>query len=167
MTEVIVSKLMQQPIIELDPDTDVEFAIEVAQLMKTHYFPIFRGGAMVGIVCTCDMDDAPRTQPICQLSHANVVTIPIHTTVSSAAELMHEKVVGSLVVLDGQVPCGILTREALVDADARWADYFADQHCEACRALKHLRTMSDGRLLCASCSGRAHDHGWLESGEGD
>jgi hypothetical protein len=158
---------MQHPLVELDPNADVAFALEVASLTRTHHFPMFRRGALVGIVCTCDMDDAPRDQRIGELAHPDVVTIPMQADVGAAAQLMHDKLVGAVVALDGAIPCGILTREQLTCADPRWLDYFDAQHCEACGATKHLRPIAAGRLLCSSCASRARDQTWLETGGGD
>jgi signal-transduction protein with cAMP-binding, CBS, and nucleotidyltransferase domain len=167
MTVQAVSTLMQHPLVELDPDATVAFALQVAGLVRTHHFPLFRAGALVGIVCTCDLDDAPRDRPISELSRTEVLTISVDSSLDEAARLMRDHVAGSVVVLDDNAPCGLLTREALTGASERWAAYFADEHCEACGAEKHLRRSSSGQLLCTACAARAHDAPWLDVGGGD
>lgn len=168
MNHTIVSQWMQHPVVELDPDADVGFALGAARVLRSHYFPLSRGGKLFGIVCTCDLDDAPRGQPISELAHHDVVTVSRRASLAEAAKLMHDHVIGSLVVVEAGAVCGILTREDLVRAGAEWTAYFDDQRCQACGALKHLRPGAAGGLLCCSCLGRAHDHGeWLETGEAD
>ena len=44
----------------------------------------------------------------------NVITIGFHETVLYAAKLMHQQDVGDLVVMDGNVPKGIVTERDLV-----------------------------------------------------
>ncbi|MGD0331598.1 MAG: CBS domain-containing protein, partial [Nitrososphaeria archaeon] len=44
----------------------------------------------------------------------NVITIDIHETVLYAAKLMHQQDVGDLVVMEGNVPKGIVTERDLV-----------------------------------------------------
>lgn len=166
MTQLNLTRLMQHPVVELDPDTEVGFALDVATTLHTHYFPLMREGSLVGIVCTCDLDDAPRGQHICELSHPDVLTVPANIELDDVARLMRERVVGSAVVMDGSGMCGLVTREALAKASPEWAAYFADQHCEACGALTHLRRCHDEGLLCCSCAARAHDADWQETGTG-
>jgi CBS domain-containing protein len=167
MAELSVKRLMQHPVVELDPDADVAFALEAARIAHTHYFPLLRGGSLIGIVCTCDLDDAPREQRISALAHADVLTVQSSAPLSEVAQRMRERVVGSAVVLEGDAVRGLLTREALVQASSEWAAYFADQHCEACGALKHLRRSETCGLLCCSCASRAKDPDWQETGGGD
>jgi len=167
MAELSVSRLMQHPVVEIDPDADVGFVLEAARLVRTHYFPLFRGGALIGIVCTCDLDDAPRDQHVVELSHSDVLTVPIGASVTDVARAMHERLVGSAVVLEAGAVRGLLTREALASASPALAEVFADQRCEACGAIKHLRRSESRGLLCCCCASRARDRDWLETGTGD
>ena len=45
---------------------------------------------------------------------SNVITIDVHETVLNAAKLMHQQDVGDLVVMEGNVPKGIVTERDLV-----------------------------------------------------
>lgn len=167
MPELSVTRLMDHPVVEIDPDADVEFVLEAARYSRTHYFPLLRGGSLVGIVCTCDLDDVPRGQHVRELAHTNVLTVGLDTPLNEVARQMRERLVGSAVVMEGGAVRGLLTREALTRASPEWAAYFADQRCEACGARKHLRASDSGGLLCCCCAARAHDSGRQDTGGGD
>lgn len=167
MNDLLVSQLMQHPTLELDPDADVEFVLRLAQATGGHHFPLTRGASLLGVVCTCDLDDAPLTQPVLELASRDVLTVRRNTKVSDAAEAMAKKVVGSAVVMDGSYVCGLLVREDILRAAPELAALFTNVCCAACGAAKHLRRWSTSELLCVSCAGRARASSWLDVGGGD
>lgn len=166
MSNHAVSQLMRHPVVEVNPDYDVESTLDLAARLGIHHFPLLRRGQLVGMVCTCNLDNAPQSAHICDFAHRDVLTVTHDSKVVDVVRLMLDKTVGSAVVLERGVMCGILTREDIERADPTWAAMFAQQRCEACGATRHLRRGADG-LLCAGCSGRAHAHGWLETGGED
>ena len=167
MTSQPVSQLMRHPVVELNPDYDVASTLELSAFLGVHHFPLLRRGKLIGMVCTCDLDDAPRNAHICDFAQKSVVTVTHDTKVEDAARLMVKKTVGSAIVMDHGLMCGILTREDIERQSPELAAMFAQHRCEACGATKHLKRSPQGALLCAGCSGRAREKGWLETGGGD
>ncbi len=167
MNDLLVSKLMQHPTLELDPDANVQFVLNVARETGVHHFPLTRGASLLGLVCTCDLDDAPPTQPVLELASRDVLTVRRNTKVSDAAGAMAKKAVGSAVVMDGSYVCGLLIREDIVRAAPELAPLFTEVCCAACGAAKHLRRWGTSELLCVSCAGRARANRWLDVGGGD
>jgi predicted transcriptional regulator len=167
MNQLIVSQLMQHPVIEIDPETDVEFALELTRTLGVHYFPLLRGTTLLGMVCACDLDDAPRGTPVLEHASRDVLIVTGDTKLNDAAKAMLSRTVGSAVVMQSGAVCGLLTREDIKRADPELAELFAEQRCSSCGAAKHLRRWGAAELLCASCAGRARADGWLEDGGGD
>lgn len=166
MSNQAVSRLMQHPVVELNPDYDVELTLNISRTLGVHHFPLLRCGKLVGMVCTCDLDEAPRAAHIRDFAHTDVLTVAHDSSIDDAVRLMLDRSVGSAVVLEHGVMCGIITREDIERADPAWAAMFAQHRCTACGATRHLRRTPEG-TLCAGCSGRAHADGWLEAGGGD
>lgn len=167
MAKQEVSHWMQNPVLEVSPDYDVASTLALARTLGVHHFPLLRGGNLIGMVCTCDLDDAPRAAPIREFAHPDVLTVPRSSTLTEVAGLMLARTVGAAVVMDRGHMCGLVTREDLERASPEAAALLASHHCEACGAKRHLRRSADGALLCASCAGRAHAQDWLEAGGGD
>lgn len=167
MNDLLVSQLMQHPTLELDPEANVEFVLRLARETGVHHFPLTRGASLLGVVCTCDLDDAPPTQPVLELASRDVLTVRRNTKVSDAAGAMAKKAVGSAVVMNGSYVCGLLIREDIVRAVPELAPLFTEVCCAACGAAKHLRRWSTSELLCVSCAGRARSGRWLDVGGGD
>lgn len=167
MNELLVSQLMQHPTIELDPDADVAFVLNLARDAGVHHFPLTRRASLLGLVCTCDLDDAPTAQRVLELANRHVLTVGRNTKVSDAAKAMVKRTVGSAVVMDGSYVCGLLTREDIERAAPELAELFTEIRCAACGAAKHLRHWGSSELLCVSCAGRARAGRWLDVGGGD
>jgi hypothetical protein len=75
--------------------------------------------------------------------------------------------VGSIVVVDDDGVCGIVTREDLVQADPELDQLLFEARCVACGARRHLRPGPDGQCLCRSCQTRARDSDWCALDVGD
>jgi CBS domain-containing protein len=166
LKDLLVSQLMH-PTVELDPDADVAFVLNLARDAGVHYFPLTRGGSLLGLVCTCDLDDAPTGQRVLELANRQVLTVHRNTKASDAAKAMVKRTVGSAVVMDGSHVCGLLTREDIERAAPELAELFTEICCAACGAAKHLRPWGSSELLCVSCAGRARAGRWLDVGGGD
>lgn len=160
--------VMRGPVVDVRPDARVRTVLDLARRKGVHHFPVTREGALLGLVCTCDLEDAPAEIDVYALARREVVTVQQGQSLEEVARLMIDKTVGSVVVLKGDHVYGIITREDLIASDPRWAALLADQACRSCGEVKHLRPWKGGSFLCTSCLSRAEGgHEWPDVGEGD
>ena len=162
-----VAEIMSQPVVEIDPETRVGKVMQLAEELGVHHFPIVKGGALQGLVCTCDLSRARPETGVLQLAHRHVSTIDSTRPAREAAELMRTASVGSLVVTRGGAVCGMLTRHDLVKQSPELAELLETQRCSVCKKQYHLRQTSSGACLCASCEERAQERHWLGVGASD
>jgi CBS-domain-containing membrane protein len=96
------------------------------------------------------------------------VTLPADGTGLEAATIMKKEGVGSIIVLDGERPVGIVTRGDLLTRAGRAArDVLYDVRCECCSSREHLRPYGAGRTLCKDCRDRAGNSqsSWVDIGD--
>jgi acetoin utilization protein AcuB len=161
-----VADIMSQPALVIDPDWAVSEVFWLSELKQIHHFPIVDRGALVGIVCTCDLRDARPEDRVRFHARRDVATIASTRNAADAARLMAERAVGSAVVVDLEGIRGIVTRGDLQSrAGAKHA--LAEGHCAACATHQHLRPGPDGAYLCADCTERAAGDNWFDTGVGD
>jgi predicted transcriptional regulator len=159
-----VAELMSPNVLTIGPMTRAHEVLSLAHERGVHHFPIVDEARLVGIVCTCDLEELGPDQGVLQVAWRHVVTIPPSSPVSDAARLMALQGVGSVVVTDERGVCGIVTREDLVRADPELDKLLLEAHCAACGARSHLRPGPDGQCLCQSCQVRAKDGTGLDVG---
>jgi predicted transcriptional regulator len=157
--------VMRRPVVALQLSDTVSAALDTAREHNVHHFPVCKHDRVVGMVCTCDLQDATLEQPVGNLMHPAVM-IPMSRSTAEAAMLMRAADVGSVLVTDGAgEPCGIVTRGDL-NGETRAAAILEDCRCEACGSIRHLHRYGD-QLLCASCRERATEPQAFEGGGGD
>jgi CBS domain-containing protein len=161
-----IAEQMQRPVYAITPDTRVAEVFSVAERLHVHHFPIMHDGKVVGVVCTCDLLEAPPDAQISGWARRDVVTLDPTGTAEQAAALMRDEDVGSVVITDAARPCGIVTREDLA-RDPKLALTLDEGHCSACGARKHLRRGPNDLFLCVDCSQRARADSWYDTGGGD
>jgi predicted transcriptional regulator len=163
---VSVSELMSQPALVVGPDWLVSDVCALAEQKHAHHFPIVEEGALIGIVCTCDLREATPAQAVRTYARRNVATIAPTRNVADAARLMAERAVGSAVVMGPDGILGIVTRADL-QHDEKARSLLEEGHCAACGTSNHLRPAVDGTYLCVDCSDRARGDDWFDIGAGD
>lgn len=166
ITTETVSDVMSRPAVVIGPECAVSDVFALAESRRVHHFPIVEGEKLVGIVCTCDLRDAPPQQHVRVYAHGDVAIIAPTRSAVDAARLMAERAVGSAVVVGPEGVCGIVTREDLVNRPET-KELLAEGHCVACHSYKHLRSGPDGTFLCADCDERARGASWFDIGAGD
>lgn len=159
-----VSELMTAPVVTIGPDARAGEVLALARAKRIHHFPMVREGRLVGIVCTCNLQELPVDARVQQVAWRHVVTARPGCSVVDAAHLMINQGVGSLVISDADGVCGILTREDLLRADPTLDQLLAEARCVACGARKHLRPGPEGQCLCQGCHSRAKDGADLDVG---
>ena len=156
--------VMSRPLVVLQAFDTVEEALSTAREHHVHHFPVYGRDQLIGMVCTCDLQEATPEQHVAEMMRP-AVTIPASRSAADAALLMKAADVGSVLVLDWNGrPCGIVTRG---DLNGEPADsILEDCRCECCGTTHHLHRY-EGRQLCFSCKERAGEPQAFETGGGD
>jgi predicted transcriptional regulator len=165
-TQTPVSELMSLPVVTIGPDARVREVLALADSKGIHHFPIVGDDKLVGLVCTCDLQEFGPDANVLQAAWRHVITLPPHGSISDAARLMALQGVGSIVVHDHDGIHGIVTREDLVRAEPELEQVLREARCAACGARRHLRPGPDGQCICHDCQTRAKEGAWLELGTG-
>jgi acetoin utilization protein AcuB len=156
---------MSQPLVALQSYDTVAAALATAREHGVHHFPVCEHERVVGMVCTCDLQEAGMNQVVSEVMRP-AVTLPASRSAADAAMLMQAADVGSVLVVDWNgMPCGIVTRGDLND-EPPMAAILADCRCECCGTMRHLHRYGE-RQLCFSCHERAAEPQAFETGGGD
>lgn len=161
----LLPSVMHRPLIALHIYDSVSSALDAAREHGVHHFPVCHHEKVVGMVCTCDLQEAGLEQPVGDVMHPAVM-LPDTRSAADAAMLMRAAEVGSVLVTDesGEA-CGIVTRTDL-SSEPPVAALFEDCRCEACGTIHHLHRY-DERRLCFSCRERAQEPQAFDTGGGD
>ncbi len=164
-SEQPLPQVLHHPLVALHVFDSVSAALDAAREYGVHHFPVYNRELVVGMVCTCDLQEAVPERPVGDLMHP-AVTIPAECSLGDAARLMREQEVGSVLITDGAgAACGIVTRSDLSE-EPRVAALLEDCRCEACGTIHHLRRHGEQRL-CFSCRERASEPQEFDTGGGD
>ena len=125
---------------------------ELARKNGVHHVPVLHHERLVGMVCTCDMMFAPPDTQVRDVMKSPV-TVALNRSLDEAASLMKERGVGSVVLLRGTTPCGIVTRRDVFSVAPDVAERSALPRCACCGSARHLRTSGEGNVLCIFCAG--------------
>jgi CBS-domain-containing membrane protein len=154
-----VSEIMTAPVKAVDPLATVGRAEALAAHHHVNHVPIaWDDGELVGITCLCDLWTARPHELVIQHMRVPVVTVQASETVLRAAELMRERGVGCLPVLDERRRlCGIVTEGDLMRAGAIGVDHLPPA-CMSCGSRHHVRAGVAGRTTstvayCVRCLG--------------
>ncbi len=156
-TEILVSEVMTAPVVPVTPNASVSDVRAIADAKSIHHFPIVADRRLVGIVCTCDLENSHPDAHVLGLAWRHVVTVTANSLASDAACLMKLYGVGSVVVVaddDGELR-GIVTREDLVRASPELEQQLAELRCAVCGVRRHLRPGPNGICLCLRCQHEA------------
>ncbi len=160
-----VDGLMSQPVSFLSGETSVLEALNTARERRIHHLPVGDAKAPLGVLCTCDLREAPLSEKLGNLLSRPYVSIECRATIREAAELMREHVVGSLLVTDGDGVTGIITRADLARS-ANGRSHLAEVVCTCCGSDAHLGKDQYEQLLCVDCRERATEPDSFEQGLG-
>lgn len=117
-----------------------------------HLLVVDGGGALVGVMCRCDLHPAPHagTRVVDRMS-PDMITATPDTTLGEAAAAMQRFGIGCLPVVDGAVPVGVLTRGDLLRIGVP-ASLVGGDDCTACGSRHGVRAdPHSGLQLCLSC----------------
>jgi predicted transcriptional regulator len=160
-----LERVMQSPLIALHTYDTVSAALDAAREHGIHHFPVCNHDQVVGMVCTCDLQEAALAEAVADVMRP-AVTIAVDRSAADAALLMRAADVGSVLVTDRTgAPCGIVTRSDL-NGEPRVAAILENCRCEACGSIRHLHRYGE-RQLCFSCRERATEPQEFDTGGGD
>jgi CBS domain-containing protein len=137
----------------ISPETTATEALRVAEQVSTHYLPVVgKRGKPLGVVCRCDLADAPPGSHVADCMSAPAVAIDAEATPEEAASLMLRSGRGCLPVVEDFQVAGLLTRGELLRA--RVLSEAQVRRCELCGTTSHVSGTAE-RSLCRRC----RDHG--------
>lgn len=142
-----VRHVMSWPALALSQVSSVELALRVAVDNRFHHFPVLRDGELVGVVCTCDLRDAPLAASVKRYMSRQRITVEPDASLKRAVELMDEEGVNCLPTRIHHT-WGIITRRDLVRAGACvW------HTCSRCGDIDHVRLDREThRWRCIACA---------------
>lgn len=147
-----LTTLLRRPLVTINHDATALAALALARSEQVHHLPVLRGSALVGVVCTCDLQGAYPDCCVDVVMTQPAVTLDAGATLLTAAQTMRERDVGSVIVLTEEAPHGIVTRGDLLLAAPDVEAVLGKCRCECCGLTRHLRTDSDGYTLCMYCA---------------
>jgi CBS domain-containing protein len=135
-----VAEIMTAPVISVDPLATVGRSLAVAEKYGFCRVPIsWEDGELVGITCVCDLWGTKAHELVIQHMKVPVATISARETVLRAAEVMRDRQVGCLPVLDDRRRLvGIVTEGDLMRAGAIGLDHVPPL-CMSCGSRHHVR----------------------------
>jgi predicted transcriptional regulator len=162
-----VRDYMTRDVFGVLPKLSVMEALERAKQRQITHLPVIVDSKVVGIICTCDLEDAALSESISAIAHSPALTIAPDAKLSDAAHWMTKAAVGSLIVeTDGKM-VGILTRTDLERAGLADLE-FRESACLGCGSFEHVHPNASGEWWCARCRARRGPaHAGDEIGVGD
>jgi CBS domain-containing protein len=152
LTVESLAAFRKESLITIVQDAVVMEAQALAKRHGIHHVPVTNGVTLVGMVCTCDMLVAPGDVRLREIMKVPV-TLPINSSFEAAAELMHDRRVGSVLLLEEKRAVGIITRGEVMAKNHGVAERAQLPRCECCGVAEHLRTAEDGHTFCIFCLG--------------
>ncbi len=109
-----VRELMTRPVVTVDASVRVEDALTIGEDQRVRRLVVVRNAEIVGVVCRCDLEQAPADEPVLLHMSGPVIAVRPTLAVGSAATLMRVREIGCLPVVDfdGHL-VGIVTRTDL------------------------------------------------------
>ncbi len=155
-----VAEIMAAPVVAVDPLATVGRSLAVAERHGFCHVPIaWEDGELVGITCVCDLWGAKPHELVIQHMKVPTVTIGARETLLRAADLMRERQVGCLPVLDERRRLvGIVTEGDLMRLGAIGLDQLPPS-CVSCGSRHHVRVGAPARgtdagAYCLRCLGQ-------------
>jgi CBS domain-containing protein len=123
----------------VSPDLDIESADELARTSGNRHLLVADGNRVLGIVCRCDLvADAGRGRRVADRMSSPIWSIEPWTDLGAAAQIMKERRVGCLLVVEGGEVAGVITRGDLRRAGLD-EDLLGGSRCAACGSPHGVR----------------------------
>jgi hypothetical protein len=110
---------MSSPLITLEGKDSIGKALHLFNTHKIHGAPVMEGGKLAGIVTMSDLakvieDKIPMDRTVSLIMTPDVVIAPATIQLFEVIRLFKERSIGRLVVIDGDIPVGILTQSDII-----------------------------------------------------
>ena len=114
-----VRDYMSMPLISLEPDMTIAYAMKTLLQKKIHGAPVLENGKLAGIVTLTDIVtsiDRGMTGEnlVREMMVKDVITIPADKRLYEVVRQFKERDVGRVIVMDGEKPVGILTHSDIL-----------------------------------------------------
>ena len=164
ITSQSLAELIGSPLVTTHVGVTVMEALTIVRERGIHHLPVLSDDELVGMVCTCDLRGATPSTSVTVVMKTPVVTLDADRAALEAATLMAEHGIGSIVVMQGQRPLGIVTRGDLLERVPESQSVMGATECECCGLTRHLKTDEYGQTLCIYCRERSLADDWFELG---
>lgn len=158
-----LGRLVGRHLITLNSGTLTRQALGVARAQHIHHLPVMEGGTVLGLVCTCDLAQAPPDSVVDQWMSQPPVMLDAAASSREAARTMSEHGIGSVIVTYEDRALGIVTRGDLLAARPDLESKLTLVRCECCGLTRHLRRDSAGKTYCIHCATPAQEQGRPDS----
>ena len=132
-----VTDLMTRSVVTIAPWTSVQEAERLATDLRIRHLLVMDGQGLAGVVCVCDLREAPEDELVAERMNEPVTVHPA-ATVSEASDVMRELALGCLPVVDGDSVVGIITRGDLIRAGLP-AEETGAKTCVACGYIHNVQ----------------------------
>ncbi|MBQ1180423.1 MAG: CBS domain-containing protein [Methanocorpusculum sp.] len=114
-----VRDYMSMPLISLEPDMTIAYAMKTLLQKKIHGAPVLENGKLAGIVTLTDIVtsiDRGMTGEnlVREMMVKDVITIPADKRLYEVVRQFKERDVGRVIVMDGEKPVGIMTHSDIL-----------------------------------------------------
>lgn len=119
---MLVRGRMTRDVVTVEPSSAIADALDLARAHKIRHLPVLDGGRLAGVVTARDLRlalAAEGTAPdatVADVMTAPAITTPADTPVETAAQLLIQKRIGCLPVVEDGALVGILTESDLLRA---------------------------------------------------
>lgn len=145
-----VVDLMSSAPVVVGPETRVSAAADHAARHDVHYLMVIDGYRLRGVVCSCDLQGANPDRSVADCMHSPPITVEDQATGEECAEIMRERAVGCLPVVDWSgALAGVVTRH-----DLRLAGLHPrSDRCASCNSSHGIVTspFEDSVVFCRRC----------------
>jgi len=156
MNSRALTDIVKVPFVFVGADASVREARELAAAYGVHHLSVRRGTELVGTTCACLLGRASEQARVAEAMRTDVATLPHTASASEAAQLLEDTGHPSLVVLEYDEPCGLLTRGDVAEWDWDADALAAAERCQCCGLAEQLVKLEDGHFSCRAC---LHAHG--------
>jgi len=146
-------------LVTIEPGACVADAERKVDSEHVSHLMVVRRGRLVGVICACDIDQAPRDARVSDAMSTNPWTADVETDAAEAAERMLAHGVSCLPVLRKGALCGVVTLGDLARAGLASSSAL---RCSACGSEDHVRCAEHGVSagFCLECTRRSKPPDW-------
>ena len=117
-----VAEVMTAPIHSVTSDKSVQYASNMMANYRIGSLIVMDAGQVSGILTSRDIRAAHPNRIVADAMTPDPISVSSDVFAWEALKLMESRAIERLVVMDGETPSGIVTREAIISRLAEWRD---------------------------------------------